>query len=245
MWPCSRREPSSAGAKLWYDRGKQRFYLLVSLTLDTPDPTPESQRQVLGVDVGQRYLATVATLDNGAQFYSGKEIRARRTTMPACKNDFSEKALAAPHGANRHRPARETVEAEYQPHDQPSASWTPIPTLSSGWKSSPAFGTAPSGNMARRRRRGSVAPTGMRASGPSPSCMGCSPIRRSSPGRSASRWMPTTPVRPARTVGTSAARTGPGRGCSSSASSASTPCMPTWWEPGISRSERWSSGKTG
>ena len=42
------------GAKLWYDRGKQRFFLLVSLTLQTPDPTPEGQRQVLGVDVGQR-----------------------------------------------------------------------------------------------------------------------------------------------------------------------------------------------
>jgi putative transposase len=65
------------GAKLWYDRGKQRFYLLVSLTLDTPDPTPEGTPQVLGVDVGQRYLATVATLDNGAQFYSGKEIRSK------------------------------------------------------------------------------------------------------------------------------------------------------------------------
>jgi putative transposase len=31
----------------------------------------------VGVDVGQRYLATVATLDNGAQFYSGKDVRAK------------------------------------------------------------------------------------------------------------------------------------------------------------------------
>jgi putative transposase len=65
------------GAKLWCDRSKQRFCLLVSLTLQTPDPTPKRQCQVLGVDVGQRYLATVATLDNGAQFYSGKEIRGK------------------------------------------------------------------------------------------------------------------------------------------------------------------------
>src|ERR1043166_1864750 len=48
------------GAKLWYDRSKQRFYLLVSLTIDTPDPTPEQQRHVMGIDVGSRYLATVA-----------------------------------------------------------------------------------------------------------------------------------------------------------------------------------------
>jgi putative transposase len=65
------------GAKLWYDRDKRRFYLLISLTLQTPDPTPEGTPQVVGVDVSQRYLATVATRDNGAQFYSGKEIRAK------------------------------------------------------------------------------------------------------------------------------------------------------------------------
>ena len=64
-------------AKLWYDRGKKRFYLLVALTVETPDPTPASQRQIVGIDVGQRYLATVATLGNGAQFYSGKEVRAK------------------------------------------------------------------------------------------------------------------------------------------------------------------------
>jgi putative transposase len=70
------RETADIGeAKLWYDRAKKRFYLLVSLTIQTPDPAPESHTSVVGVDVGQRYLATVATVDNGAQFYSGKEIR--------------------------------------------------------------------------------------------------------------------------------------------------------------------------
>jgi putative transposase len=63
-------------AKLWYDHNK-RFYLLVSLELETPDPTPEAVQQVLGVDVGQRYLATVATTTDGTQFYSGKEVRAK------------------------------------------------------------------------------------------------------------------------------------------------------------------------
>jgi len=51
-------------AKLWCDRGKKRFYLLVSLEVETPDPTPDAYGQVLGVDVGQRYLATVATTSN-------------------------------------------------------------------------------------------------------------------------------------------------------------------------------------
>jgi putative transposase len=41
-------------AKLWYDRSKQRFYLLVSLTIDLPDPTPAQLTDVVGVDVGMR-----------------------------------------------------------------------------------------------------------------------------------------------------------------------------------------------
>ena len=69
------RETAEIGeAKLWYDRSRKRFYLLVSLTIETPDPAPESHTSIVGVDVGQRYLATVATLPNGAQFYSGKEM---------------------------------------------------------------------------------------------------------------------------------------------------------------------------
>jgi putative transposase len=68
----------SVGAgKLWYDRSRRRFYLLLTLELDLPDPTPQQQCQVVGVDLGQRYLATVATLGNGVQFYSGKEVRAK------------------------------------------------------------------------------------------------------------------------------------------------------------------------
>lgn len=65
------------GAKLWYDRTNKRFYLLVSLTLNTPDPTPAALSQVVGVDLGQRYLATVTTPDNHIQFSSGKEVRAK------------------------------------------------------------------------------------------------------------------------------------------------------------------------
>jgi len=63
--------------KLWYDRGKKRFYLLIALEVDIPAPTPEGQQQIVGVDLGQRYLATVATLGNGARFYSGKEVRSK------------------------------------------------------------------------------------------------------------------------------------------------------------------------
>jgi hypothetical protein len=42
------------GAKLWYDRSKGRFYLLVRLAICTPDPTPATLVEVVGVDLGQR-----------------------------------------------------------------------------------------------------------------------------------------------------------------------------------------------
>jgi putative transposase len=68
--------PIRAG-KLWYDKPRKQFYLLVTLELDAADPTPETQQRVVGVDVGQRYLAVTAQLDNGASFYSGKQVRAK------------------------------------------------------------------------------------------------------------------------------------------------------------------------
>jgi predicted transposase len=64
-------------ARLWYDKPHKQFYLLVSLQVKVADPTPTVQQQVVGVDVGQRYLATVATLDNHSTFYSGKAVRAK------------------------------------------------------------------------------------------------------------------------------------------------------------------------
>ncbi|MGH2493246.1 MAG: RNA-guided endonuclease InsQ/TnpB family protein [Ktedonobacteraceae bacterium] len=64
-------------AKLWYDKPRKQFYLLVSLELELPDPTPETLPDVAGVDVGMRYLAVTATISNDSSFYSGKRVRAR------------------------------------------------------------------------------------------------------------------------------------------------------------------------
>jgi|SRR5579859_892567 len=64
-------------ARLWYDKHHKQYYLLVSLELELLDPTPETLPDVVGVDVGMRYLAVTATLTNTSQFYSGKRVRAR------------------------------------------------------------------------------------------------------------------------------------------------------------------------
>jgi putative transposase len=68
---------SIGAAKLWYDKPKKQFYLLVSLEVEVAEPTPETHHQVVGVDVGQRYLAVTATPKHDASFYSGKQVRAK------------------------------------------------------------------------------------------------------------------------------------------------------------------------
>jgi putative transposase len=61
-------------AKLWYDKPQKQFYLLVSLEIEGVDPTPETHTDVVGVDVGVRYLAVTATTKGDHSFHTGKGI---------------------------------------------------------------------------------------------------------------------------------------------------------------------------
>ncbi len=61
-------------AKLWYDKPRKQFYLLVSLSVEVADPTPESHTSVAGVDVGMRYLAVSSTMKGEPTFHSGKSV---------------------------------------------------------------------------------------------------------------------------------------------------------------------------
>jgi putative transposase len=64
-------------AKLWYDKPRKQFYLLVSLDVEVAEPTPETHRCIVGVDVGQRYLAVATDTQDHMLFFRGKEVRAR------------------------------------------------------------------------------------------------------------------------------------------------------------------------
>src|SRR5712691_12214030 len=68
-------------AKLWYDKPKKQFYLLVSLEVETADPTPETHSDVVGVDVGIRYLAVSSAIQEGCSFHSANRLSPKRTTM--------------------------------------------------------------------------------------------------------------------------------------------------------------------
>ena len=100
-------------AKLWYDRPKKQFYLLVSLTIDLPEPTCEHFTEVIGVDVGIRYLAVTSAETGKAGFHPGKRIRhkanhyARLQTRNTCSKRHSWRETSL----ETHRATRETVEA--------------------------------------------------------------------------------------------------------------------------------------
>jgi len=66
---------SIGDAKLWYDKARKTFYLLVSLEIDVPEPTCEQLSEVIGVDVGIRYLAVTSTAGGSAAFHPGKRVR--------------------------------------------------------------------------------------------------------------------------------------------------------------------------
>ena len=64
-------------AKLWYDKPRKQFYLLVSLEIGVADPAPEQHTSVVGVDVGWRYLAVTTTTTQDQHFYSGKRVTSK------------------------------------------------------------------------------------------------------------------------------------------------------------------------
>jgi predicted transposase len=64
-------------AKLWYDKPKKQFSLLVSLEIETPDPTPETHKGCVGVDVGVRYLAVTSNTRGNHLFHSGHRVVSR------------------------------------------------------------------------------------------------------------------------------------------------------------------------
>ncbi len=78
-------------AKLWYDRPKKRFYLLVSLTIALPDPTPAHLASVVGVDVGIRYLAVTSQAAGKPIFHPGKQVRHRANHYARLRKRLQQK----------------------------------------------------------------------------------------------------------------------------------------------------------
>src|SRR5260221_452404 len=78
-------------AKLWYDQPKQTFYLLVSLEIEVPEPTTAQLCEVVGVDVGIRYLAVTSTSTGKTSFHPGKRVRHRANHYARLRKRLQQK----------------------------------------------------------------------------------------------------------------------------------------------------------
>jgi putative transposase len=98
---------SIGDAKLWYNKPKKTFYLLVSLEIEVPEPTEEQLNKVVGVDVGIRYLAVTSTSTGKATFYSGKRVRQKANHYARLRKRLQKKGTRGAKRRLKHIEQRE------------------------------------------------------------------------------------------------------------------------------------------
>src|SRR5919202_3691141 len=64
-------------AKIWYSKPAKTYYLLVSMEIEVSDLMPSDIKRVVGVDVGQRYIAVANDTKNKTQNCRGKDVRSK------------------------------------------------------------------------------------------------------------------------------------------------------------------------
>lgn len=77
--------------RLWYSKTKRQYYLLVPLTIELPDPEPTTHKQVVGVDVGMRYFATVSSTTGKTLFKSGKHTLRKAERYQRARKSLQQK----------------------------------------------------------------------------------------------------------------------------------------------------------
>jgi IS605 OrfB family transposase len=82
-------------AKLWYDKPKKQFYLLVALEIEVADPTPQTHKGIVGVDVGVRYLAVTATTKGESSFHTGKRVVSKANHYARLRKRLQKKGTRA------------------------------------------------------------------------------------------------------------------------------------------------------
>jgi len=82
-------------AKLWYDKPKKQFYLLVSLEIEIADPTPETHKGIAGVDVGVRYLAVSSNTRGDCTFHTGKSVVPKANHYARLRKRLQQKGTRA------------------------------------------------------------------------------------------------------------------------------------------------------
>src|SRR5919202_39276 len=78
-------------AKIWYSKPAKTYYLLVSMEIEVSDLMPSDIKRVVGVDVGQRYIAVATDTKNKTQFFRGKEVRYKASRYARARKSLQRK----------------------------------------------------------------------------------------------------------------------------------------------------------
>lgn len=78
-------------SQLWYDKAKKQYYLLVSVTIPIEEVDLSKLDTVIGVDLGQRYLATTQSNKGEVKFYSGRQVKHKSNQFALKRKELQAK----------------------------------------------------------------------------------------------------------------------------------------------------------
>ena len=85
-------------AKVWYDRSKNNYYLLVSMTLPTPNLQPTDIKTVRGIDLNQRNISASTTRHGDVRFqYGCAPTRQQLISLRQLKQKLQRKGTPGAH----------------------------------------------------------------------------------------------------------------------------------------------------
>lgn len=81
----------TGAAKLYYQKSKKQYFLIVALHIELPDPQPTDHSNIVGVDVGQRYHFVATDKDGKSLFEKGAAVRQRKDQFARTKKSLQRK----------------------------------------------------------------------------------------------------------------------------------------------------------
>ena len=81
----------TGAAKLYYQKSKKQYYLIVALNIELPDPQPTDHRNVVGVDVGQRYHFVATDMNSKSLFAKGTAVRQKKDQFARATKSLQRK----------------------------------------------------------------------------------------------------------------------------------------------------------
>ena len=81
----------TGAAKLYYQKSKKQYFLIVALSVELPDSVPADHKTVVGVDVGQRYHFVATDTNGRSLFEKGAATRQEKDRFVRARRSLQRK----------------------------------------------------------------------------------------------------------------------------------------------------------